>query len=720
MSTQSDQCEYIFSDKIQCPHPISENYKDKKKHCIFHSHNDEKIEEFSKLIQDEISKNNAAVEIFRRSLPISLKPENEKTELLKSKREEKKILFEGYYFPLHFQFGRNHQNNTQIYINPAISFKEAIFSDEIDLKNSHFEGNVDFTNTIFKKKADFTNSKFYGETIIFKSNFKDEADFTDVAFQNATPDFSEAKFYNQASFHKTHFSHGANFSNSLFKGYAYFHSAHFDKKIEFTNSTFYELANFVDVTCDGPAYFNKTFFMNIKNSNNGCCNFLRTSFKQTAGFENVIFKGNANFIETHFLHKAEFNHAQFFNNATFTRAEFLKNGLEAKRSIIFGNADFDECNFDKEANFGEVVFLGKKANFKNLKCKDQILRNCTFMSDINFGPDFSSLPFKYFESVNFIGRADFTNKKLDEYRFLNCLMTGCSFLRSDIVNTIFVNCSWDFSNARKIIADIKSNMFEENNNSIILEKFKSIEEPLKKNIKIAKKKTCSTIDEIYYWNKHAINIGEIQECCMQLKNNRDKSKDHLTADKFYYSEMEMIRAHERKKIKDKRYSLLIFWKIIIALLLISLIILPFIQNGIFPETIGFLIVIGLLLISFKLWRYLFYTLYKYLSGYGNKPLSACIKFLSIILIASILLIVFNGVIKIESKSVQSPTVTDMPFHKKLYYLSMWNLTNPFTSQNKQYEITSITAHFSIFLIQYIYRPLMIALIILAVRRKVKR
>jgi hypothetical protein len=189
----------------------------------------------------------------------------------------------------------------------------------------------------------------------------------------------------------------------------------------------------------------------------------------------------------------------------------------------------------------------------------------------------------------------------------------------------------------------------------------------KKSLNIRKK----TLNKAY-----VLPFGEVKDNYMQLKVNMDRMKDYDLANDFYYGEMEMKRLGE-KWYKPKRW---------------------------------------------------FLALYKFLSGYGNAPVRAALMFFALIWIFSFPLFF----LKLGIKDLSSPNKNQVSKNyvkleigffgnlQEMASLSLYNMTALSNLTRSPYEPLSKWTFYYVSVVQYFIRPVQIALIILAIRRKVKR
>jgi uncharacterized protein YjbI with pentapeptide repeats len=459
------------------------------------------------------------------------------------------------------------------------------------------------------------------------------------------------------------------FNKAMFRGRAYFNKVMFSGGAYFNEATFGGVANFGVVGFSGGAYFYGATF-------SGGVNFNKVIFDDVVFFSEAIFGSETNFSEATFSDEAHFERATFSREAEFIDVLFIAG--------VF----FDKCHPDK----GKLKFL------------DTVFFSSGSFKDISEGSNIT---------------------------FINCIFSSVSFLRSRIGNTVFSNChfnmtaAWINKKIQEINDKLKSNDITEYkserlnqksilltqekdkinefkrrkkrllNKNLLLEHRKFLESPpiklLMRKLLLGGLKIVSYpllhlflykfnfIREIVNTSIEESNLmdfGEVKDCYMQLKVNMDRMKDYDLANDFYNGEMEMKRLGE-KWFKPKRW---------------------------------------------------FLSLYKTLSGYGNAPVRAVIMFLALIWIFSFFLFFMKLGIKdlsSQNKNQASQRIVRLEpgFFRNLgemASLSLYNMTALSNLTRSPYEPLNKWTFYYVSVVQYFIRPVQIALIILAIRRKVKR
>ncbi|MFI9549845.1 pentapeptide repeat-containing protein [Streptomyces sp. NPDC052016] len=117
----------------------------------------------------------------------------------------------------------------------------------------------------------------------------------------------------------------AQFDGALFKNDANFDEATFSGKANFDGTTFFGRASFGSAMFAGAARFSATFtgatwFQGARFF--GYAAFYKSTFAEAAWFEKATFNGAAAFTEAKFQGEAQFERARFHGEATFDRATF--------------------------------------------------------------------------------------------------------------------------------------------------------------------------------------------------------------------------------------------------------------------------------------------------------------------------------------------------------------------------------------------------------------
>lgn len=588
--------------------------------------------------------------------------------------------FIGYIFPWKFGFGDSHRI---ISINEKVNFKDCTFEGNeeslvkteigdlnlnlsVDFRNIKFLRGVNFSNAKFKNVANFTSiNSTGGDTDFRNTTFFDNAYFDKSEFLNSTVIFNNAKFLgNLCSFMDCNFKGNdikilekkiVSFNNCSFKN-ARFSKSHFNiKLIDFDFSTFQ--GNFADfdnlnIECDTLSFretkfdvqnlnfirsylkgntiifikvlfncktsFDETEFQILDNKSSVYNTFQESDFKNETSFVKTIFNcGKLSFKQAHFNDKTRFTSTEFYEGVNFENTEF--------------KYSFDEHSGEKNKNanvltkisveFLNAKFKGNNSSFSNsslenfsILFKDTIIDGDIKFEKINFHSH-SILKFEniYFNTnSSFIFRSpafhdtkvstislSFYNIVFPEHKtffegirpilsglnplpnviigFRKCIlvnvyftdnqMSAFSLYQSLFDRAIFTLNSW-YSKKRKLIG-----IFEFNRRNILFEDLIMYQFYKKANSnyysKDVKSKMFILINLRSTLKLDFMNYTEIASMYRKMKVALDVSKDYQQAGWFYFNEFEMSRL----ALKYEK---------------------------------GF-------------WKYVSYSLYKVISGYGEKP-----------------------------------------------------------------------------------------------------
>lgn len=524
-----------------------------------------------------------------------------------------------------------------------------------------FETDINFTNSVFSDTVDFSFSSFKGKVW-----------FDYVFFLGAT-DFSSVKFYNVTSF-----------SESKFEKNVSFNQANFHKKVTYYDAVFKILSSFVETVFEDEAQFLNVVF-------DGELHFIETFFHSNSFFREAIFNGDFIFEDV-ICHKKI-----LFDNAVINRK------IKIKKSIFNGISSYKDVFFKGEVEIIEVVF-NSFASFercKTIKGKIKFINTVFFASssfnDIIYGENITFINCHFF-NVSFI------RSRLTDIVFSNChfyLAKSWIIRRSNEIryylkeeNTFYMSLLLQLYENEKEMIEIlkrkkiyKKNYLAEHRQYLEKSRFKIFFKLVLKNslktitypfLKLFPNSSYSLKEKIFTPepNFFLIDFGEVRDNYMQLKVNMDRMKDYDLANDFYYGEMEMKRLGE-KWYKPKRW---------------------------------------------------FLSLYKTLSGYGNSPLRAVIMFFALIWIFSFPLLFMNLGARDLSAQINNKTVREQVVFKTSFIenlcemasLSFYSITALSNLTRAPYEPLNRFTFYYVSTVQYIFRPVQIALIILAIRRKVKR
>jgi uncharacterized protein YjbI with pentapeptide repeats len=263
----------------------------------------------------------------------------------------------------------------------------------------------------FYEDTDFDATRFCQSGTVFSSaEFHRGAGFRNAIFGERAY-FKGTRFYSGADFYKTKLQ-GADFRDSSFTLETTFESAVFDgDKCDFSDLTFGKDVDFSHAVFDCSVYYATTIF-------GGKAEFSKAVFKAVSIFKEAKFLNPANFREAHFGGYANFMKVTFaeagsviFQDATFDSHVNFENGqFGAKVSFLNATfirpAWFSGARFDKEIHCMGAIFR-QEARFLHTKfCKGVDFSRAKFEAEAQFtGAEFTLNPI--FHYVSFGGRTSF-------------------------------------------------------------------------------------------------------------------------------------------------------------------------------------------------------------------------------------------------------------------------------------------------------------------------
>ncbi|WP_149719331.1 pentapeptide repeat-containing protein [Campylobacter concisus] len=231
----------------------------------------------------------------------------------------------------------------------VLDFSRTKFYCELNLYAKQFDGiNINFTNAKFNQKLSFHRSIINCGVLLKDACFESDLIFTETKF-NDVVNLDKAKFKGKAQFRGTKFNR-AILTETTFENKADFSNAVFNEKAYFTNAVFKADADFRSATFANEA------------------RFFNTDFKDVATFENTEIKGKTDFKTDKnltFRKDVDFNNATFHDNAYFNNRVF-ENFVDFHETDFKKIACFYGVAFKKPVNFSSSIFNGA-SNFINAK-----------------------------------------------------------------------------------------------------------------------------------------------------------------------------------------------------------------------------------------------------------------------------------------------------------------------------------------------------------------
>jgi len=424
-------------------------------------------------------------------------------------------------------------------------------------------------------------------------------------------------------------------SGAKFLGHANFNSVVFKNKAEFNATSFNGMANFEKTkfeieTSFYYAIFNKTVNFSsaiFNNVNFSFATFINAKFFSTsfrnATFFGSIFEGETYFSKAIFEGEAYF-YSSHFNGIVFFNNSNFKNIANFTRAKFKNQTSFASSIFNQKTIFNSSVF-DKKADFSKIAFYNDT--HFFYVIFNNIADFYLAIFFKtvHFENAKFIGATSFSNTVFEERSYF------IGNIEKETKNLCFYNIvDWSYARFLKPkLIDFTSVDFSKCRLSFA--DFSSVNLV---DIKWQEKNNRKVIsDEIE--DKKSINYSIVENAYRRLKKNYENSGDYSYAGDFHIGEMEMKR-----------------------------------------------------LAQIKFFRYLSLTsLYKYLSGYGEKFWRSIIWLIGFIFIFSYISL-FTG-LKSNNISLENNMTDKVKYSFTLDYreVSLKELPNDFcTALTHSFEV----------------------------------
>jgi uncharacterized protein YjbI with pentapeptide repeats len=209
--------------------------------------------------------------------------------------------------------------------------------------------------------------------------------FVNFVFKEDTSFFG-ATFGEAVDFSVATFTKKVAFSGATFNEAADFSGATFNMNAHFSGATFSEAANFSGATFTKEAYFSGAIFSTW-------AHFFSAAFSEWAEFRGAIFTKEVTFAASTFSGVADFTDVTFNKAADFSKATFSKAAYFVSDNFSgaanFSHATFSEvahfpvATFSKRADFGGATF-NEEGNFSSATFNDVANFSGVFLSEANF------------------------------------------------------------------------------------------------------------------------------------------------------------------------------------------------------------------------------------------------------------------------------------------------------------------------------------------------
>lgn len=211
-----------------------------------------------------------------------------------------------------------------------------------------FSGDTGFQGTSFRGVAAFDDARFSGITRFDDATFAGDAWFRGATFSGAAR-FDNARFRGDAWFDDSAFAGIAELPRAVFFGMVRFDGAEFSALVRFDGGTFTGDAMFHSTRFSGDAGFRGVRFI-------GVAGFDGARFTGAAGFDGATFTGTAGFDDAEFARIAAFRGVVFSSDSWFGHAAFSADAFFT--GAAFANAWFGDALFSGDAWFDDAEFTG--------------------------------------------------------------------------------------------------------------------------------------------------------------------------------------------------------------------------------------------------------------------------------------------------------------------------------------------------------------------------
>jgi uncharacterized protein YjbI with pentapeptide repeats len=406
-----------------------------------------------------------------------------------------------------------------------------------------FGTNAVFIGTRFLDKADFSGAEFSGERTYFdNAEFSDwYTDFSEARFGAEMTSFSGTQFIGSVTFENAQFNGDTDFNEATFSGsWTEFSGAQFRKRI------FFREAEFIG---------NVAFFTRAKFSGEWT-DFSKAKFYVNTGFSEAQFGHDTHFLETLFGGEADFSEALFCGEATnfikakfddktnFGKAKFRGDEIHFSEARFGGEtADFSETRFRGWfVNFSRAQFSEARTSFEEAKFANEVhFSGATFEKEVLFGGatfeskvDFDAVIFRgrvWFSGLDTFSphtRVDFSGVQLgepEEFHFNAVLLRPSWLVDMDSRNVDFTTVKWygilvekSLDSIQKELEALKHRGYHDNPYSPLTRACRRLSANMEEN------REYFLSNEFHYWSLDAWRIGSwsvVYEALLKEEARRD-------------------------------------------------------------------------------------------------------------------------------------------------------------------------------------------------------
>lgn len=301
------------------------------------------------------------------------------------------------------------------FTNRPFRFGGLRYGQNVDFSHTTFEGDADFGGTYFNRGCKYANAKFKGKAYFNGMKSHGKSDLSD---------FTDAKFWWDASFENAHFEGKACFSGAEFRYGVDFPKAQFKKDVDFIGAIFKIGVFFNETKFGGDVRFGHATKQTLF-----CCdaNFTNSYFERGAMFENCVFE-----------HGILLCQVVSENQIVFDKTLFREK-IDLDSSIFIKRTHFTDCRYE-----GEV-----KVRWPGEYRRKEVLSDPTDQGAITFDNITKDSYFKR-------GVLDFSWNDLREgcrIIFVDCDLSRTKFEGTDCRKVEFVKCTWPICRGRDGVGD---------------------------------------------------------------------------------------------------------------------------------------------------------------------------------------------------------------------------------------------------------------------------
>jgi uncharacterized protein YjbI with pentapeptide repeats len=530
-------------------------------------------------------------------------------EALERKRKERDFDFSGVYFSDNFGIFTSFvfeepANFSLVTFAEGANFAESTFKEEAYFSNVTFQGQAQFHKAIFEKDVLFQSATFKEGAGFSAATFKGRANFSYLKSDGSlnfsggtfedTADFSDATFaQDYVSFSGINFE-GEVLPGATFRSNAVFSKTVFEKQVSLGGATFQDIVHFDDVSfkegahCLGTTFEYRAIFSG--SIFDGSAYFYEAAFGEETFFDKASFQGEALFKRATFSGKANFPEATF-NGETLFREVTFNEEARFDGAIFNEVVHFHRATFNEETHFDGAIFEGE-AHFQRVRLDDgKVLDASTFSKDVHFSKaifkevaHFHKVTFSgeaHFPDVTFENLANFHGALFKERAAFYSLKTGHSTILDFRKATIEKpeRVSFHKTHLRPSwFVDVDAQEFDFSRVEWFGIPNTSAPTTYRKQLTLEKEIDAlnnrpeleeSEIEAASWWRQPEVaskpkvegkpredtreqSLDELARACRRLMNNAEKNRNYSTANEFNYWSMDAVRKRSWSSLRSWR------------------------------------------------------------------------------------------------------------------------------------------------------------------------